>query len=698
MTRCWIKLLILLMSFPIQSYFAAGQEPTYDVVIYGGTSAGVAAAVQTRRMGKSAVIVEPGKHLGGLTSGGLGWTDSGNKEVIGGISREFYQRVKKHYDDPAAWLYQKPEQYDRYRANDDAMWTFEPHLAERIYEQMLKEVDVPVFRNQRLDRATGVKKEGQRVVSITMECGQKYRGRMFIDATYEGDLMAAAGVSYTVGRESNSQYGETINGIQKLRNVHLHRFVVKVDPYVVPGDPSSGVLPGVHGDDPGEDGAGDHRIQAYCYRMCMSNVAENRVPFPKPAGYDEQRYELLLRNFEAGDLRLPLKIDMMPNGKTDTNNNCAFSTDNIGMNYDYPDASYERREEILKEHTTYQQGLMWTLSNHPRVPQSIRDQMAKWGLPKDEFTDGGNWPHQLYVREARRMASDYVTTELDCRRVRVAEDSVGMGSYNMDSHNCQRYITPEGFVQNEGDIQISPGGPYTIGYHSIIPKRGETENLLVPVCVSSSHIAYGSIRMEPVFMVLGQSAATAAVLAIDDDITVQNVAYAKLRERMLADGQVLTWAGASRAAAPALDPAKLAGIVLDDAALEKTGEWLPGSSIGGFVGIAYWHDNNEGKGQKSARFSTKLKSAGRYEVRLAYTPNPNRATNVPVTIHHADGETKVQVNQRSGPPLDNAFISLGVFNFDGNKEAAIVIANANTDGHVIVDAVQLLPTDDKPQK
>jgi hypothetical protein len=698
MTRCWIILLGLVIGLSVHSPSSAGQEETYDVVIYGGTSAGVAAAIQTQRMGKSVVIVEPGSHLGGLTSGGLGWTDSGNKEVIGGVSREFYQRVKKHYDDPAAWLFQKPEQYDRYRASEDAMWTFEPRVAEMIFEQMLKEARVPVLRNQPLNRATGVKKEGQRVVSITVESGQTYRGRMFIDATYEGDLMAAAGVSYTVGRESNSQYGETLNGIQKARNVSNHRFVKQVDPYVVPGDRSSGVLPGAHGDDPGEDGAADHRIQAYCYRMCMSNVPENRVPFPKPAGYDERRFELLLRNFEAGDLRLPLKIDMMPNGKTDTNNNCAFSTDNIGMNYDYPDASYERREEILKEHTTYQQGLMWTLSNHPRVPKSIRDQMAKWGLAKDEFTDNGNWPHQIYVREARRMVSDYVTTELDCRRVRVAEDSVGMGSYNMDSHNCQRYVTPDGFVQDEGDIQVSPGGPYTIGYRTIVPKRGEAENLLVPVCVSSSHIAYGSIRMEPVFMVLGQSAATAAVFAIDGKITVQEVDYAKLRERMLADGQVLQWAGATRAAVSSLDPAKLSGIVLDDAALEKTGAWLPSNSIGGFVGTTYWHDNDEGKGQKSARFSTKLKTSGRYEVRLAYTANPNRAINVPVTIQHADGETQVQVDQRKAPPIDNAFISLGVFRFDADKEAAVIISNAGTSGHVIADAVQLIPADDKPRK
>ena len=271
----------------------------------------------------------------------------------------------------------------------------------------------------------------------------------------------------------------------------------------------------------------------------MSNVAQNRVSFPKPENYDESRYELLLRNFEAGDLRLPLKPDMMPNGKTDTNNNCAVSTDYIGQNYSYPEASYEQRERIIGRHVSYQQGFMWTLANHPRVPQNIRDQMSRWGLARDEFVDNGHWPHQIYVREARRMVSSYVMTELDCRRDKKTPHSVGMGSYNMDSHNVMRYVTPEGYVQNEGDVQVSPGGSYQISYMSIMPRRAEGTNLLVPVCVSSSHIAYGSIRMEPVFMVLGQSAATAAVLAIEANIAVQDLDYDILRQRLLDNGQVL---------------------------------------------------------------------------------------------------------------------------------------------------------------
>jgi hypothetical protein len=494
-------------------------------------------------MGKSVVLISPLRRLGGMSTNGLGATDSGNKDVIGGIAREFYRRLKKHYDDPAAWALVDRDKYPDYRANDDAIWRFEPHVAEAVFEAMLKETHVQVIREERLDRSRGgVRAEANRITAIHTEpAGAEYRGKMFIDATYEGDLMAVAGVTYTVGREANDAYGETCNGVQKAKNVKNHRFLVPVDPYVTPGDPASGLVSGVHGDPPGEDGHADQRVQAYCFRMCMSNVPSNCTPFPKPADYDDAGYELLFRNFEAGDLRVPMHPLMMPNGKTDTNNNGAFSTDNIGMNYDYPEASYERRAEIVREHQDYQQGLMWTLANHPRVPQAVRKEMAQWGLAKDEFTDNGNWPTEIYVREARRMVSDYVVTEQDARLTRQPEDSIGMGSYNMDSHNCQRYVDDRGHAANEGDVQVAPAGPYAISYRAIVPRRGEAANLLVPVCLSSSHIAYGSIRMEPVFMILGQSAATAACQAIDAQVAVQDIEYQRLADRLKADGQVLNF-------------------------------------------------------------------------------------------------------------------------------------------------------------
>ena len=352
--------------------------------------------------------------------------------------------------------------------------------------------------------------------------------------------MAKSGVSFTVGREANSRYGETLNGIQIQRAVS-HQFVKCVDPYIKSGEPTSGLLAGIASDSPGIEGDGDKRIQAYCFRMCLTDVPENKVPFPRPADYNEQQYELLLRYYEADYNGIGWLPTMMPNRKTDTNNGQAFSTDNIGGNYAYPEGDYTARATIIAEHESYQKGLMWTLANHPRIPEKIRRQAARWGLAKDEFTDNNNWPHQLYIREARRMVSDYIMTEHNCRGRESAADSVGLGAYGMDSHNTQRYVDANGCARNEGDVQVPVAGPYPISYRSIVPKKDECSNLLVPVCLSSSHIAYGSIRMEPVFMVLGQSAATAACLAIDDNVPIQTIDYAELRAALLKDGQVLQW-------------------------------------------------------------------------------------------------------------------------------------------------------------
>jgi hypothetical protein len=529
----------------------AGAPATTDIVIYGCTSGAITAAVQAKRMNKSVMIVCPEKHLGGLTAGGLGWTDSGNKAVIGGLSREFYHRVWQHYDNPKAWRWQKREQFgnkgqDTEAIDKDArtMWIFEPHVAEGVFENWVKETKIPIVRNAWLDREKGVRKEGDRIVSITTLDGKTYNAKMFIDATYEGDLMAAAGVDYHVGRESMKAYDEKWNGVQTGVLHHRHHFgAVKtpISPYVKPGDPSSGVLPRVSTEHPGNYGEGDKKVQAYCFRMCLTQVPANRVPFPKPAGYDPSQYELLLRVFLAGWRETFDKFDPIPNAKTDTNNHGPFSTDNIGRNWDYPEASYERRREIIQEHVTYQQGLLYFIANDSRVPEDVRTEFAKWGLAKDEFKDNNNWPHQIYVREARRMIGKYIMTENELTKRRPTPESVGMGSYGIDSHNIQRYITPEGYVQNEGDIGVSTNGPYQISYGSLVPKKGQAANLIVPVCVSSSHIAYGSIRMEPVFMILGQSAATAAAMAIDSNIAVQDVPYDNLRTRLLADGQVLEY-------------------------------------------------------------------------------------------------------------------------------------------------------------
>ncbi|RLT09358.1 MAG: FAD-dependent oxidoreductase [Planctomycetota bacterium] len=687
--RGFIGLIVTVLLCP-SSLLAADvttKSPPYDIVVYGGTSGGIIAAVQAAKMKKSVVLIEPSKYLGGLTSGGLGATDIGNKSAIGGLSRGFYRAVAAHYAQEDSWKWEKRESYRSNRQTDETeMWTFEPHVAEAIYRDMLKEAKVPVVTG-RLDLKNGVVKAGEKILSIRLESGLTFTGSVFIDATYEGDLLAKAGVDYHVGREANVKYGETLNGVQTKNATH-HQFIKAVDPFVRPGDPTSGLLPLVQKDGPGEEGAEDRRVQTYNLRLCTTDVAENRRAWPKPADYDEKRWELLFRNCEAGDTRIPWNPIFMPNRKTDTNNNFAISTDFIGANYDYPNGDYATRERIYKEHISYTSGLLWSLANHPRVPESVRSHFQRLGMAKDEFTDNDHWPHQLYVREARRMISDYVMTQHNCQGRVVAEDSVGLAAYTMDSHNTQRYAK-DGRVWNEGDVQVGGFSPYAISYRSLVPKKSQCSNLLVPVCLAATHISYGSIRMEPVFMVLGQSAATAAVMAIDANSAVQDVPYSKLRERLLADEQTLDWAGPKRA--PGLEAAKLPGLVIDNTDAKLTGEWTRSTSTGGFVGSDYLHDNNVAKGSCRAEFAIKIPKSGRYDVRIAFTLNPNRATNVPITISSTDGDKTVKLNQHDA--TKEGFRSVGIFAFDASKPAKITISNADTDGYVIVDAVQLLPTE-----
>ena len=504
---------------------------TRDVCIYGGTSAGVVAAVQASRMGRTVALVEPGKHLGGLTAGGLGATDIGNKDAIGGISREFYRRLGKYY-------------------GKDEAWTFEPHVAEQTFQAMLGETGVSIFTEERI---VSVDRLGSTLTMVETKSTREssgwltrqrtiFRARVFIDATYEGDLMAMTGVSYTVGREPNAKYNETLNGIRP--ETPYHQFQVAVDPYVRPGDPGSGLLPLIQEGDGGPPGEGDQRIQAYNFRLCLTGDKENQRPIEPPEDYFPARYELLARYLEAlsSSGKTPklgefLSITEVPNGKTDINNSGAFSTDYIGCNHAYPEADPDERDRIQKEHEDYIRGFLHFLATSPRVPGSLQEEMRSWALAKDEFVDTQGWPHQLYVREARRMVSDHVMTEHSCRGTEKIDDPVGMGAYNMDSHNCQR-IVKGGRVQNEGDVQAR-SVPYSISYRSIRPKVEDCTNLLVPVCLSASHIAYGSIRMEPVFMILGQSAATAACLAISSGRVIQAVDMGALRARLLADKQVL---------------------------------------------------------------------------------------------------------------------------------------------------------------
>ena len=518
-----------------------------DVVVYGGTSAAVIAAVEVAQSGKSVILVSPDLHLGGLTAGGLGWTDTGKKEAIGGLSRNFYHRIWQYYNRDEAWIWQKREDYGNRGQGTKAvdgskrtMWIFEPHVAESVFEDYIKEFKIKTFRNEWLNRSSGIQKNNSKIVSLTTLSGKVFKGKVFIDATYEGDLMASSGVSYHVGRESTKTYDEKWNGVQTGVLHHQHWFWENISPYKIPGDSTSGLLPKISKEPPGEYGTADNKIQAYCFRLCMTNNDENRKPFPKPKNYDPSQYELLLRSLLTGRKDFFRKFDPIPNYKTDTNNHGPFSSDNIGMNYDYPDASYQKRRAIIEEHKNYQMGLLYFVANDPRVPSDIREKLSQWGLAKDEFKDNENWPHQIYVREARRMIGSYITTEQDVLLKREVPKPIGMGSYAMDSHNVQRYITPQGFVQNEGDIGVKPPAPYSISYGSLTPQKNQCSNLLVPVCLSSSHIAFGSIRMEPVFMILGQSAAVAACVAIDENSAVQDIDYNDLKALLLNKGQVLT--------------------------------------------------------------------------------------------------------------------------------------------------------------
>jgi len=500
-----------------------------DLCIYGANAAGIVAAVQARQLGLSVVLLDPASELGGLTTGGLSFTDLGNQDAIGGLAREFYRRVGAHY-------------------GAEIEWAFEPHVATRVLEGWLREVGVTVEAGQYVASARCEPDAvgAPRLAELATTSGLRVRAAYFLDCSYEGDLMAAAGVSFTWGRESRATYNEVFNGQQ----IHAsHQFNVAIDPYVRPGDPASGLLPGIDADSVFIPGAADRRVQAYNFRVCLTKRAGNRVPFPRPAGYRRDRYELLARVLAAGWNEVFQKFDRLRGEKTDTNNHGPVSTDFIGQNWDWPTGDYATRERLFQAHVDYQQGYHWFMANDAAVPAPIRATYAEWGLAADEFSSTGHWPHQLYVREARRLVGGLVMTSAHCLSRERVDDVVALGAYQMDSHNCRRLVH-EGCVLNEGDVQVKLPKPYGISYRAIVPRTGECANLLVPVCASASHIAYGSLRMEPVFMALAQSAALAAALALRRGrCAVQDVPYAELKPQLERAGQIVTW-----------DPTRLNGL------------------------------------------------------------------------------------------------------------------------------------------
>ncbi len=511
------KIFILIIVFPLNA-IRAQQKISVDICVYGATSGGVIAACTAARLGKKVLLVSPALHPGGLSSGGLGNTDIGNKVAITGLARDFYKRVGQYYG--------KPEQ-----------WIFEPHVAENIFRAYIAEAGIHVLYQQAIQRVYKKGRAIQEIQTIATEEGPEQKeyiihAREFIDCSYEGDLMALAGVSYAVGREGNQQYQETYNGVQLLDK---HQFPNGVDPFTKEGKAETGLLWGIQSGELNNRGSGDKKIQAYNFRICLTDSMENRITITRPVRYDSSHYELLIRYIKIKNPQSLedgiLNINRMPGRKTDINNNGPFSTDMIGMNYEYPDGNAERRKKIIQYHTDYNKGLLYFLGHDERVPEYLRNEMLQWGYPRDEYPDNDHWSPQLYIRESRRMIGSYVMTESNCTGKLKVTDGIGLAAYTMDSHNGERLVV-NGMVKNEGDVQVGGFPPYPVSYFSIVPRQNECDNLFVPVCLSASHIAYGSIRMEPVFMVLGQSAATAAVMAIDRQVPVQKIDIKKLQKEL----------------------------------------------------------------------------------------------------------------------------------------------------------------------
>ena len=677
----------------------AGQ---YDVVIYGGTSSAIATAVQVKKMGKSVVVVSPDRRIGGLSSSGCGWNDTGKKEVIGGIARDFYHRVWRHYQSPDSWRWQKMDEYGNRGQGSPAidkdrrtMWVFEPHVANDIFESLVKENELSLFREEWLNREDGVEMEEGRIVAINSLSGNRYEGKVFVDCSYEGDLMASAGVSYFVGREANAHYGESINGVQ-TRIAKKNQFINRIDPFQIQGQPSSGLLPGITNATALTDGSEDKRIQGYNFRLCLTKIPENRVPFSMPEGYDPSQYELLLRTLSRGSRHILVNSGPIPNGKTEINNHGSFSTDNIGMNYEYPDGSYEKRSRIKDEHYRFQMGYFYFLCNDPRVPDEVREEMSQWGLARDEFPENNYWPHQLYIREARRMVGDFVITEHEVLGHRNTLNSVGMSSFPMVSRNVQRYVAydEEGnaHVLNEGDFQIPIAQPYAISYDAMVPRRNECINLLVPVCISASHAAYGSLRMEPLLMILGQSAGTAAALSIDANCSVQDLLYSDLKEHLIKDGQILEFKRNPRITKGKGVPLNsLGGVIMDGSNVELKGEWTESTSLRPFVGESYFHDGNGAKGMSVAKFSFLAPQDGIHEIKASYSSFGNRAGNVLFTVEHAKGSSKIYIDQRKPPPIGGIWVSLGSFDFKKSEQYSVSLSNEDTAGYVVADALQVIP-------
>lgn len=657
-------ILLLLAGTLLYSCTHSGEK--YDICVYGGTSAGVIAAYSAKMQGKRVLLIEPSHRLGGLSSGGLGFTDIGNKQVVTGLAKDFYRRLGAHYN--------KLEQ-----------WIFEPSVADSLFNDYIKRAGVEVLYGHRIIR-TEVADGAIRY--ITLESTDPDRtehtsisATVFIDCSYEGDLMASAGVSYTIGREDNELYHETYNGVQLMKG---HQFPDGIDPYNIPGDSASGLLWGISPDVLSPDGTGDNRVQAYNYRICLTDNPANRVEITRPDNYDASRYELLLRLFDAQPEKRKLNHyfiwSRMPNRKTDINNRGGFSTDMIGMNHAYPEAGYAERAEIIKQHKDYTQGLLYFYKTDPRVPVELREEIQSWGYPKDEYTENNHWSPQLYIRESRRMVGEYVMTQAHCEGREVASDGIGMAAYTMDSHNCQRIVVKKDgkhMVKNEGNVEIGGGLPYPVSYRSILPKKEECNNLLVPVCLSASHIAYGSIRMEPVFMVLAQSAALAAVQAIETG-SVHTVDVARIQAVLHEN--------------PLLD-CSFSEVLMDDSQLDVSvcEGWEVVNKPGGY-GPSYLRSGKNNP--RPLRFIPDMEHEGTYTMYTYY----HLTKDIPSvsTFHIYDGAQLHTKHIRRDEVIvegqtTGEWVELGVYHLTKGAQPYVEVMPGGADGSVIADAILFVP-------
>ena len=654
-------------------------DKEYDLCVYGGSASGVMAAYSAAQMGLDVLVVEPNIRIGGLTTGGLSFTDIGNKQVVKGVALQFYRRLGEHYGNLEQWV-------------------FEPSVAHKILLDYLDHENIKVVTGYHICDA-GM--EGTDIRTMTVAGGEEssdtltFRAKWFIDASYEGDLMAKAGVSYRTGREDCSEYGETWNGVHMR---HLHQFPDGVDPYVVPGDPSSGLLWGISEGTLAPQGSGDNLIQAYNYRICLTDNPENRIPIEKPENYDPSKYELLLRVYDAQkhmrEINQYFIWSIGPNRKTDVNNRGAFSTDMIGANHNYPEATWEERQEIIKAHKEYTLGLLYFVANDPRVPSEIQDFVKEWGLPKDEYVECGHWTPQLYVRECRRMVGEYVATQADCDNKVIAPEGIAYAAYTMDSHNTQRIVIEKNgkkMVKNEGDVEIGGGMPYPISYHSLTPKREECTNLLVPICCSASHIAYGSIRMEPVFMCMGQAAGMAIALANEQGLDrVQDVNYMDINNIMAVN--------------PYLDGTSADIIIDDNMAVANGGKWLgsqgPGAPLPDGSGKKVEHLSEDGvygptclvgrADEGWVEYSAVIPEAGTYDV---YTYHHTSGGHCPETIFDFNDGTSVTVKTSDVVVIGQSVSTwhkVASFDFEKDHEFSVNLRGDGSKGTVCADALMLV--------